>query len=258
MDVCVNEMVRIVKDASKIFFDTTRKENVEEKGYGNYVTECDKAVQDCIMKAMKEVYPDIPFLAEEKDNDEIDSNGSFFVLDPIDGTMNFMHDLGRSAISLAYVLNGKLRAACVYDPYRDEVYTAKKNEGAYLNGKQIHVSKKDGLKEAMVFTGTVPYDKSYADYYFKCMKDTFMHCEGIRRSGSAVLELANVAAGRADGYFEHVQSWDRAAGMLLIEEAGGKVCSYDGSECPIVGFHDIVAGNKNVVDDLLVILQRNK
>lgn len=255
------EINQIVIEASKIFHDSSKVSNVSVKGFGNFVTEADKAVQDYIQGKLAELYPEVQLLGEEKNNDEIDMTKSLWILDPIDGTTNVMHDFAHSAVSLGYVEDGVLTYGVIYDPYRDELFTAEKGQGAYVTTgiqkgtaetRAIHVSDAKDLSESLVMVGTSPYDREVlGNKYFDAVHRVFNKCIDIRRYGSAVLDLAWTACGRVDVYFEHVYPWDRAAGMIIVAEAGGRVCSYDGSDVPLTTFHDICAGAPGAVAEVL-------
>lgn len=286
--VDVKVLVPIVWRAARHFRDRAEVESTEQKGYGNYVTAADKAVQQEIYEALAARYPQVQFLAEEKDNEDIDTTGDFWILDPIDGTMNLMHDFAHSAISLGYAQDGELALGIIYDPYRDEMFYGETGKGAWLlqkasaalatgdsavgNGKnpcndneftnsvngqnwtRIHVSSAQSLADSVAIIGTTPYNRDqFGDKYNKAIWQTFLRCQDIRRFGAAVLDLAWVACGRAEVYFEHVYAWDRAAGSVIIREAGGSVCSFDGSAVPIAGFHDIIAGTPGVVAEVAAI-----
>lgn len=205
----------LIREASS-FFRIDPESSAEAKGYGNYVTAADRGIESFLKEELKKRYPEVQLLGEEQDNSDLDLSGSVWILDPVDGTMNFIRDYAHSAISLAYAEHGTIMQAWVLDPYRNELFTAERGHGAFCNGKPIHVSDKLHLKDAIVFCGTSPYHRELSTWYFDTMHAVFDSCEDIRRTASAVLDLAWTACGRADAYFEHVYSWDRAAGMLLV------------------------------------------
>ncbi|MGN1388442.1 MAG: inositol monophosphatase family protein [Bulleidia sp.] len=245
----------LIREASR-FFRINPEASAEAKGYGNYVTAADRGIESFLKEELQKQYPEVQFLGEEQDNSSLDLSGSVWILDPVDGTMNFIRDYAHSAISLAYAEHGTLLNAWILDPYRNELFTAERGHGAFCNGSPIHVSTKPHLKDAIVFCGTSPYHRELSGWYFDIMHAVFDSCQDIRRTASAVLDLAWTACGRADAYFEHVYSWDRAAGMLLVEEAGGKVTDFHGNPAQIFGFADVAAGTPGVLEDLLPILQK--
>lgn len=218
--------------------------HVTVKGAADYVTEVDRQVQDFIQKELGERYPEIQFLGEEKDNDSIDLSGRAWVLDPVDGTTNLIHDYRRSTISLALAENAHIVAGIVYQPYTEELFFAKRGEGAYLNGRTIHVSGAQTMAESLITIGTNPYEKeTLGEISFRNIYSVFMDSQDIRRSGSAALDLAEVAAGRTDGFFERkLNIWDYAAGSLLVAEAGGHVTDYAGNELSCAMKSSVVCG----------------
>lgn len=275
----------IVWRAARHFRDRSEVAHTEQKGYGNYVTAADKAVQQEIRMALEAAYPAVQFYAEEKDNGDVDVAGDYWILDPIDGTMNLMRDYAHSAISLGYAQDGVLAMGIIYDPFRDEIFYGETGRGAYMlreastvlrdapastsdnagaasltdsvNWSRIHVSTAGTLADSVAIFGTAPYNRDeFGAAYKETVSQVFLHCQDIRRFGAAVLDLAWVACGRAEVYFEHVYPWDRAAGIVIVQEAGGKVCSFDGSPVPVIGFHDLIAGAPGVVDEVTAITRQ--
>lgn len=199
--------------------------------------------------------PEVAFMGEEQENHEVPI-GEAWILDPIDGTTNFMHDYRHSAISLAYVKDGAPEIGVIYQPYTDEMFTAVINMGAYLNGKLIHVSEINNLKESLIAVGTCPYNREYADETFDRMKRIFLSCMDVRRNGSAALDLAYVACGRHEAYIERqIKAWDYAAGMLIVKEAGGKVYDLEGELSKIKVKSPMIATNGKI--DIKMLLQED-
>ncbi len=219
--------------------------HITVKGASDYVTEVDRQVQDFIQKELGEKYPEIQFLGEEKSNEEVDLSGLVWVLDPVDGTTNLIHDYRRSSISLALMENGQTLLGVVYQPYTDEMFWAEKGKGACLNGRRIHVSRAETMEECMFAFGTAPYDKEkFGEESFRKIYRVFMDSQDIRRSGSAAIDMAETAAGRIDGFFERKLSiWDYAAGRLLVAEAGGKATDFEGIELGCAMKSSVVCGN---------------
>ncbi len=222
----------IILEAGNFLKNREAAEHITRKGASDYVTEVDKQVQNFIWKALEEKYPQIQFLGEEKNNEDIDFTGLVWVLDPVDGTTNLIHDYRRSSISLALMENGDTVLGIVYQPYTEELFYAEKGKGAFLNGKQIHVSGSEAMEECMFAFGTAPYEKEkFGKESFRKIYRVFMDSQDIRRSGSAAIDMAETAAGRIDGFFERKLSiWDYAAGRLLVAEAGGKATDFEGNE----------------------------
>ena len=203
----------------------------EKPGAANFVTVYDVAVQTQLINGLKELFPDAAFLAEESEESAgVPETGWCFVIDPIDGTTNFIHDMKCSAVSVGLFYNGKPAFGAVLDPYRNELYTAEPGRGAYLNGAPIHVSDRD-MPHALVSFGSSPYDRAQtAERSFAVLKNVFLHSADIRRSGSAAVDICFVAAGRTDCFFEAVLSpWDFAAGGIILTEAGGRISDFSGA-----------------------------
>lgn len=223
MDQRFEQAVEIVKKNGKELIGRKGADDVKEKGRADYVTEVDIRVQRLIFEELRKIDPSVQFLGEEKENQEIDRNGNFWILDPVDGTTNLIHDFAHSTISLAYTSEGKVVFGIVYDPFHKECFTAEFGKGAYLNGNLIHVSRSKAMSESLIAIGTSPGNRTYADQTFAKMKQVFDNSQDIRRIGSAALELSYVACGRLDGFYEeNLKIWDYAAGALLVEEAGGR------------------------------------
>ena len=250
----VRECGKIMLSANDIEADTS---NIKKKsGDADFVTVFDESVQKALIEGILCVFPEAKFFAEEKDNFAEDTKeGICFVIDPIDGTTNFIHSLGASSISVAMLYNGEIVYSVVYDPYREELFSAIKGKGANLNGKKISVSDRE-MENAVISFGTTPYKKEqYGCKGFSIAHNIFMHCADIRRSGSAAIDMANVACGRTDGFFECILSpWDYAGGTLLIEEAGGIVSDFSGEPVGFSAPGPVVCSNKNVYKKLIALI----
>lgn len=243
------EQIRsIVREAGKLLKNREAAAHITVKGAADYVTEADRDVQNFIQKALWELDPGIQFLGEEKNNEDIDLSGKVWVLDPVDGTTNLIHDYKRSSISLALMENGQTVNGIVYQPYTGELFYAQKGKGAFLDGKQIHVSRAKTMEEALIAVGTSPYDKGQlAEENFKRIYRIFMDAQDIRRSGSAAIDFADTAAGRIDGFFEPKLSiWDYAAGRLLVAEAGGRATDFEGEELTCAMKSSVVCANPEI------------
>lgn len=223
-------------------------------GKRDVVTEYDRRVQELLMRRLKEALPEAAFFCEENmQRDELAAE-TLFIIDPIDGTMNFVHGFHHSCISVAYMSRGTVLAGAVYNPYIDEMFTAERGGGAFLNGKAIHVTDTP-LAESLICCGTSPYSPERADQSFDLMKKAFLAGLDLRREGAAALDLCTVAAGRAGAYFElQVSLWDFAAGVLIAEEAGAVCSTLDGSPLPYDGSRPgILAGSRQAVSALLQV-----
>ena len=224
----------------------------------NVVTEYDRRVQELLMTRLREALPEARFFCEEMNaQDHLDA-GQLFIIDPIDGTMNFVHGFHHSCISVAYAEHGVVRAGAIYNPYVDEMFTAIAGQGAWLNGRPIHVTGA-GLSESLVCFGSSPYAPELADRTFALTKALFTAGLDVRREASAALDLCSVAAGRAGLYFElQLSLWDYAAGVLIVEEAGGQCCTIDGGCFPSDGSKtSLLAGSPAAVSDFFRLVEQS-
>ena len=236
-----------IKECGVILLNADReKMRVDEKGgSANFVTEYDQKSQAFLYEKLKEILPEAQFIGEEGDQHDALGSGYCFIVDPIDGTTNFIKDYHTSAISIGLLKDGKPEIGVIYNPYLDELYTAKRGEGAYCNGKPIRVSDQP-LERGIVLFGTAPYNKTQlGEATFRKAYEYFMKALDIRRSGSAALDLCAIAAGRAELYFELILSpWDYAAGCLIVEEAGGTVTTMDGEVLTFDKPQSVLAKNR--------------
>lgn len=241
------ELEALLKKAGKLFADRNAAAHTREKGVADYVTEVDFAVQQFIRRRLEELYPEVQFLSEEKSNEEIDKDGLVWVLDPVDGTTNLIHDYRASVISLALMQKGSVVLGMIYNPYTDELFSAQKGKGSYCNGQKIEVSGAETMEKCLISIGTSPYYKEMAEKNFKVFQAIFKDCQDIRRSGSAALDLAYVACERIEAYFErNLKIWDYAAGMLLVRESGGQVTDYRGNDADTEMISNITAANPKI------------
>ena len=235
-------------------------EITEKPGSANFVTVYDVRVQEMLISGLSVLFPDAAFLAEEKENaaGQI-QQGLCFVIDPIDGTTNFIHDMKCSTISVGLFDSGVPVCGAVLDPYRDELYTAVAGRGARLNGRPIRVSDRD-LPHALVSFGSSPYDRlSNADRSFAVLKNIFLQCADIRRSGSAALDICFVACGRTDAFFEGVLSpWDFAAGGIILTEAGGRISDFSGAAIEPGKKSSVLCSNGSLHAQMLDLINNNQ
>ena len=201
---------------------------MEKQQSNDFVSEVDKAAEDEILYIIKKAYPKHSFLAEE--SGQIEGSEPYqWIIDPLDGTTNFLHGFGHFAVSIALLKNKKLECAVIYDPSRDELFTAERGGGAHLNNRRIRVAQRKELDGSLMGTGFPFCRPDFTDEYLRTAKPFMNQCAGIRRAGAASLDLAYVATGRLDGYWEfNLKPWDIAAGILLAQEAGGIVSEPDG------------------------------
>jgi myo-inositol-1(or 4)-monophosphatase len=225
---------------------------VDTKGRNDFVTEVDRKAEADIIATIRRSYPDHAVLGEESGRSG--DNETVWIIDPLDGTTNFLHGFPTFSVSIAVEHKGRVEHGVVYDPSRQEFFTASRGDGAQLEGKKIRVSTQRGLEGALIGTG-FPFrmDQKYVDSYLAMLKVIMGTAAGVRRPGSAALDLAYVAAGRLDGFWEFgLSPWDTAAGMLLIQEAGGRVGTPTGADYALGP--NIFAGNTKVYTALLEAL----
>ncbi len=229
--------------------------HVSRKAHSDFVSEVDNTAEDAIINVLLEAYPNHSILAEESGARGDPSKSEYqWIIDPLDGTTNFLHGFPQYAVSIALKHRGVLTQAVVYDPSGNELFTASRGRGAYLNDHRLRVSKRDQLSDCLIGTGFPFREFSHMNAYLAILKDIMPKVAGIRRPGSAALDLAYVAAGRYDGFWElKLSPWDIAAGCLLITEAGGLVGDLEGNDTYMQSGH-IVAGNPKIFGQLLRVI----
>ncbi len=250
----------IIKKAGEIMLSATNVEIAEIKqGDVNFVTYYDKKVQDFLIEELKKAYPNAYFIAEEKDNDvEALNHDLCFIIDPIDGTTNFIRDYKSSSISIGLFSKGEGIFGAILNPYLNELFVAEKGMGAYLNGKRICVSEKSFSEAVYAFGSSPYYKKELADKTFAVAKKLFLSCMDIRRSGSAALDFCNVASGRIDLFFEcRLSPWDFAAGSVIVKEAGGIITDLGGNELDFSKPQSILCANKIAYSDALQLIKKS-
>jgi myo-inositol-1(or 4)-monophosphatase len=227
--------------------------SVTRKRQNDFVTEADREAELAIIDVLLRAFPDHAILAEESGRSGGGPNKSEYtwIIDPLDGTTNFIHGFPQYAVSIGLQHKGMITQAVVYDPASNELFTASRGRGAFLNDRRLRVSKRTSMREALIGTGFPFRDFTRLDRYLAMLREVTSKCAGVRRAGAAALDLAYVAAGRLDGFWEFgLSPWDMAAGSLLIQEAGGLVADFDGES----GYLDsgcIVCGNPKVFAQLL-------
>lgn len=228
--------------------------NVVEKDRMDFASEVDELAEKEIIKEFRRATPDYAILGEE--SGPIGNNRFTWVIDPLDGTSNYLRGIPHFCVSIALVENGEPIHGVIFDPLRNELFTSSRGSGTVLNEKRVRVADRKDLGGAMLLTGFPPRERARAEPHLDCIKNLLTDAEDIRRTGSAALDLAYIAAGRADAYFEAgVKPWDIAAGALMVREAGGKVCDFRGrSTGPMdvrgIAPRPLVAGNIKVCEML--------
>ena len=251
----LNRIIETVKEAGKIVVSAHNKESsvTAKEGKKNFVTKYDVAVQDFLFRELGKIFPDAEFVGEEGENN-FESKALRFIIDPIDGTTNFMQDFRCNCISVALCKGDDVMAAVVYNPYTIEVFSAEKGKGAYLNGEKIRVSDRL-LSDGLALFGTSPYHPENTDETFALLRKVFDFSRDIRRSGSAAYDICTVACGRCEVFFEkELQPWDIAAGTLILKEAGGTALNFDGKEIDFSGPHDVVFANPKAYKEFVTLL----
>lgn len=226
------------------------KEDVSMKQASDFVTRVDKDSEQIIIKTIKNSFPNHSFLAEESGK-ESDSEHYRWIIDPLDGTTNYIHEYPMFSVSIALEYKGGIISGVIFDPLRNEIYTAEKGKGVFLNGKPVKVSSVNSLKNSLITTGFPFRKKEMIDMYLKLFRNIFYKVSDIRRAGSAALDLAHLACGRCDGFFElGLSPWDIAAGSLLIKEASGVITDFGGGEDYLLT-GNVVAGSPALHKEIL-------
>lgn len=230
-----------------------KEQRITKKGRFNLVTEIDKASEKTVVGLILKRFPDHSILAEE--SAAVSGSECRWIIDPIDGTTNFAHGFPIVSVSIGFERDGRLEMGGVFDPFRKELFFAERGKGATLNGKRIHVSKVKTLEDSLLATG-FPYDrKNHPDAYLGMLRAFLTRIQGIRRGGSAAIDLCYVACGRFDGYYEmKLSPWDKASGMMIVEEAGGKLTDFSGNLLTLLGLQNL-ATNGLIHQEMLRALE---
>ena len=253
----LNIAIRAAREAAKVIvrdIDRVDTLDVSVKGRNDFVSEVDRRAEHAIISTIRRSYPDHAVLGEESGADG--ESDHVWVIDPLDGTTNYLHGFPVFCVSIAIKYRGKVEHGVIYDPLRNELFTASRGRGAQLNDRRIRVSRRLGLEGALLGTGFPYRDLNQLDEYLAVFRELITRTAGIRRAGSAALDLAYVAAGRMDGFWEYgLKEWDVAAGTLLIQEAGGTVTDFQGEET-YLATGDIVGGGLRVHGAILEVVRR--
>ncbi|MFO8066008.1 MAG: inositol monophosphatase family protein [Bacteroidales bacterium] len=230
--------------------ENIKSSDIELKGIHNFVTYVDKEAEQKIVSELKSILPQAGFIVEEQTETK-KADKYNWIVDPLDGTTNFIHQLPCFSISIALMKDDEIILGVVYEINQDECFSAIKDGGAFMNGKKISVSKAKTLNDSLLATGFPYYDYSRIDNYIELFIWFLRNTHGVRRFGSAAVDLAYVACGRFDGFFEYsLNPWDVAAGSLIVKEAGGKVADFKGENDYLFG-KEIVAANSNIFEDFI-------
>lgn len=258
MHPILNIAIKAARQAEKIIMrsiDRIDSIKVSGKGYHDFVSEVDIKSEEAIIQVIKEAYPTHAIIAEERG--EMPGEGFTWVIDPLDGTVNYLHQFPFFCISIAVLKGNTLEHGVVYDPIRNDLFTASRGQGALLNDRRMRVSQRFKMEESLIGTGFPTKEIHHFKEFVRSFETIFPQTAGVRRAGAAALDLAYVAAGRLDGFWEvRLKSWDMAAGALLIKEAGGYVSDFEGGEDYLDRQH-IVAGNPKIHALLLKEIQHS-
>lgn len=257
MHPILNIAFKAARAASKIImrhYERLEELNIKSKGEHDFVSEVDHQAEETILEIMRDSYPDHAFWGEESGKS---GSGDFvWIVDPLDGTTNYIHGHPHFSISIGIKYQNIVRHGLVYDPLRDELFTATKGEGAFLNNKRIRVSGYGKLENSLLVTSFAHHNKALFEEYVKIHSLLLTPTAGLRRSGSSALDLAYVAAGRFDGLCEvGLRPWDLAGGMVLIQEAGGVVGDFKGQDSYWES-GKIIGGNVKIFNELVKILEK--
>lgn len=262
MEPMLNIALRAARKAGELIersFERRDLIEIQSKGTNDFVSEVDQKSEKEVIYHLKKAYPDHGFVGEEYGNSGNKDSDYQWIIDPLDGTTNFIHGVPHFAVSIACMFKGQLQHAIVYDPMKREEFMASRGKGATLNGRRIRVSDRKTLDGALIGTG-IPFNGfalDHIDEYLNCMREIAGQTAGIRRPGSAALDLAYVAAGRFDGFWEmNLKAWDSAAGILLIKEAGGMVSDFRGGS-DYLDSGNIVAAPGKLFKPLLQIVGKH-
>lgn len=254
------EVIQVTKDVG--YFIRTELQNfdrsfIEYKGKNDLVSYVDKKAEKSLIKALQEVLPEAGFVSEEDpQNHQLSDKEYHWVIDPLDGTTNFLHGLPVFAISIALMQGQEIVVGVVLEINRSECFYAWKEGGAYLNQAKIHVSRADALEESLLATGFPYYNFEKTDHYLRILNEFMQRTHGLRRFGSAAVDLAYVACGRFEGFFEYnLKPWDVAAGALLVQEAGGMVSTFSGGNDYIFGREIVATGL--IHEEMLEVIQKH-
>jgi len=257
MHPMLNTAIKAARKAGNVINRAARdldQIKVETKRRNDFVTEVDRAAEQAIIEVLREAYPNHAILAEESGESK-GSQGEFvWIIDPLDGTTNFIHGVPQYCVSIGLQHKGVMNQAVIYDPVKNELFTATRGAGAYLNDKRIRVTTRDKMADSLIATGFPFRDNSFLERYLAMFKAVTMNCTGVRRPGAAALDLAYVAAGRFDGFWEiGLAPWDIAAGSLLVLEAGGLIGDLKG-DAGYIESGEVAAGSPKVFGQLIGVL----
>lgn len=260
MNAYINTAIKVARRVGDMMLRSSNdlgNIRVDKKAFNDFVSEVDKKAEAMIIEGLLEVFPTHHILSEES-GDHGYSNSEFqWIIDPLDGTTNYLHHHPQYAISIALLQQGQLKQAVIFAPEKNELYVSSRGEGAFVNERRLRVSKRSFLSDCLIGTGFPVVNQEITPIYLGILQDVMQTTAGVRREGAASLDLCQVARGRFDGYFEfNLKPWDIAAGALIVREAGGFVTDTDGEEHWLES-GNITAGNAKILAQLLQLIGKH-
>lgn len=247
----LEQIKELAKEAGKIFLEATSAQVTAKEGVGNFVTDYDVRVQQLIYERLRRIHPEAALMGEEDEDHSADLSGDCFIVDPLDGTQNFINDYRHSCVSIGMTRGGQPVLGVVYNPYQDELFWAEAGKGAWCNDRPIHTSAAP-LSESVLLFGCSSYNREQTDLTFRLLRSLFDQALDLRSSGSAALDLCYVACGRVNLFFEYQLSpWDYCAGSVILREAGGRVSQWSGDALDLVRGGSVLAAGPNAYGQAL-------
>lgn len=248
------KVIDIVQRSGILVTNVSSQDSIKEKGMANFVTYLDLEIQDYLVGSLTRIFPSARVIAEESERNPDVADGFYWVVDPIDGTTNLIHGYPHFCTSISLLKDSEPIIGITYNPITKELFRAQKDQGAFLNDKKVTVSNNGSLRTSILGFG-FPYDKTKTLPTIDLLKKAIFRTQDLRRTGSAALDLAYVACGRIDGFFEYdLEIWDYAAGSLLIKEAGGKISDWNDTDLKFHSKTNITASNKLIHGELLELV----
>lgn len=258
LEILCHDVVELAREVGifiKIEESKVKKNDIEEKSLNSLVSYVDKTAEELIVKDLSQFLPEAGFIAEEGTSSKVGETYNW-IIDPLDGTTNFLHGIPTYSVSIALKKNDKIVLGVVYEVNRDECFYAWENSKAFLNGEIINVSKTDKLADSLIATGFPYYDYERSESYFSVLKKLAQSTRGVRRIGSAAVDLVYTACGRFDAFFEYsLHAWDVAAGAFIVQQAGGTICDFSGKDNWLFG-KEIIACNPQVSSEFIPLVQQ--
>ena len=247
----LNDIKELAREAGKVFLEATSAHVTAKAGVGNFVTEYDLRVQNMIYERLRRICPDAALMGEEDTVHTVDLSGDCFIVDPLDGTQNFINGYRHSCVSIGMARGGEPVLGVVYNPYQDELFWAEKGKGAYCNDRPIHISD-TALSESVLQFACSTYHREQTDLTFRLLRSLFDRALDLRSSGSAALDLCYVAAGRVNLFFEYQLSpWDYCDGSVILREAGGVISQWSGAPLDMISGGSVLAAGPKAYEEAL-------